>query len=422
MKISFLGVKRRIDNIMPKIKRENIEVTPYVYQSIDEIPNILENIKDTDGFLFTGKYPYGIAKDHLRADIPCVYLSFDESCFLTTLLKIRHHPEKISVDTINPDIIKKVYSELNSDILKFDSIHFDFKTNIYDIADFHEHNYKSDSETTIFTCLYTVYDELSKRKIPAVLINHTHFSINRGIENLLTKYYFYNSKNSYPAVIIIKIANYNEILGKVLNEFKLQKMLIKLHEQLLFFQEDISAFLMNRSDDTYTFFTTRYFVEKYTNNYRHFPLRRDIYNKFGIKFKISIGFSANPQTAYYNAKSSFALLENGNDTVVRTEEGKIINILSSDYNEFSLQTTDKKLKEIAEKTGIGLINLTKIKNMLKVCKKTEFSAFDIARELNTSIRTGNRIINSLKDVNLAEETGLEQPHRGRPRKIFKIKI
>jgi hypothetical protein len=420
MNISFLGVKRRIENILPKIERANINITPYIYNDVKDIPGILKDIKDTEGFLFTGKYPYSIAKDYIRADIPSVYLIFDESCFLTTLLKTKKHPYKISADTIDKNIITKVYKELNLNLQKIDHISFDFNTNIADIANYHQKKYLSDNETTIFTCLYTVYDELLKRNIPAILVNHTHFSINRGIENLLTKFYFHNSKNSYPAVIILKISNYNEILGKVLNEFKLQKMLLKLYEQLLFFQEELSAFLMNRTEDTYTFITTRYFVERYTDNYKNFPLKMEIFNKFGIKFKISVGYSANPQTAYYNSKSSMALLEKEHEIIVRTEDGKIIYIRDEIYSELSMQTTDGYLKNISEKTGIGLINLTKIQNMIKMHNKKEFSAFDIARELNISLRTGNRIINGLKKSNLAVETGLEQPPKGRPRKIYKI--
>ncbi len=260
MKIALLGVQRRINNILQKMQKQPFEVIPYVYKNAQHLPDILKKITDVDGFLFTGRYPYNIAKKFLDSEFPAEHLEFDETCFGVTLFKMPKIPREISIDTIKINVIKNIYHELNIEIKKIYSTFLGDTVSVENIVDFHIKNLEENKDVVIFTCLFSVFDRLKKRSIPAILLNHTFFSIQRGIENLIKKYYFYNSKSSYPAVGIIKIYNYNELLKKHKNEFNLQKFLLKFHENILNFQEKTAAFLIERNEDTFFFISTRYLI------------------------------------------------------------------------------------------------------------------------------------------------------------------
>ncbi len=421
MKIALLGVKRRIDNILKKIQNPTVEILPYVYNRADNIPEIINNIKNVDCFLFTGRYPYQIAKKALNIEFPMGYLEFDETCFTTELFKLKNIPDKISIDTIDEKVIKNIYQELNHTLKKINSISLSDKISIDDIVNFHIENKNQDSSTTIFTCLFSVYDKLKSKKINAILLNHTFFSIHRGIENLIKKCYFYNSKSSYPAAGIIKISNYSELLKKYKNEFHLQKFLLDFHYDVLNFQEKISAFFIEKGEDAYYFISTRYLIEKYSNNYTIFPIVNNAYSKFLINLKIAIGYGLNPQSAFHNAKNILPLLDEKKINIaIATESGKIITISKFNCINFDTISTDSYLQEISKHTGIGITNLSKIKSFLLKKQTNRTTIFELSKELNITTRSGSRIINKLLENNYAKEIGIEQPIKGRPRRVFSI--
>ena len=262
---------------------------------------------------------------------------------------------------------------------------------------------------------------MKKKNITAILLNHTYFSIQRGIENLIKKYYFYNSKSSYPAVGIIKIDNYDKLLKKYKNEFHLQKFLLNFQEKLIEFQEKIAAFSIERNEDTYLFLSTRCLIEKYSNTYKIFPIINEVFSKYSIELKIAIGYGLNPQTAFHNAKNTLSYIGSEKYNIaISTESGQIITFSRSESISFETVTTNQVILDISKRTGLGISTLSKIKAFLLKKQSNNTTVFELSQELNITTRSGSRIMNKLLEKNFAKEIGIEQPAKGRPRRVFEI--
>ncbi len=426
MKIALVGAKRRIDQILESWSNgENIvDLIPYRYNHYKEVVDVVKKIDNVDGILFTGKLLYEIIRTTLNTSVVLDYLEFDESCLMKILFPYAEKlPDKISVDTISRNTIRNVYKELGARIRHIRTTYLSRSVSLEDIVRFHINNYENVDGIKLFTCFYTVHESLKEEGIPCDLVSHTYFSIRKGIDKIMNKIYFRDSNKVQPAVGVIQIDNFNKLSTRFVNEFKLQKILLKLHEEILDFQDQLSSFVINRSIDSYYFISTRSLIEEYTDNYRDFPLLYEIFSKFNFTVSIGIGYGTTPMSAYHNAKEALVLAqETGNSIKILTDAGDVITPKGTAWNVYRTRITDKSLKEISKKTGIGPVNITKIIGFLERNQKRNITAYELSKALHITKRSGGRLIAKLVSAGLAKEVGLEQPPRGRPRKIYKVEL
>ncbi|MCD6188553.1 MAG: hypothetical protein J7K09_10355 [Desulfuromusa sp.] len=426
MNIALVGVDKRITEILnlTKLMSLPIEITAYSYSIYTELPEIIPTIKNVDGILFAGNFPYMLSVDEIDKSIPVTFLEFDETGVMKLIasLPLNQAPKAISIDSVQGSVVQHVYRELNLPLTEVSAVRRSKSLTVEDIADFHITNYKKNPETSILTCLFSVNEYLKNQNYPCTLINHTYFSVLKGVNKIIDAINFKNSSGNHPAVIIIKIDK-GEKKKTEQNEFRSQRFLYKYLDYMLDFQEKLQSFVFNKGSENYYLISTRNLIEEYTNNYRDFPLLYDVFVKFGFTISVGVGYGMNPINAFSNATEALEIATQAGNTVkVLTDSGQVISPVGQKNSPYNVKNFDKKIIQIAERSGITAENISKIFTILERQGSNHLTAYDLSKALGTTTRSGNRLISKLFHAGYAKESGIEQPAKGRPRGVYELQF
>ena len=150
---------------------------------------------------------------------------------------------------------------------------------------------------------------------------------------------------------------------------------------------------------------------------------KEDFEKIGEKLLIGIGEGHTIFQAEKNARVALKLSLNQEGKIFYSNgekiRGPLLNVEELEYKSVS----DEKIKNIADEIGISPIYLEKIKGMIKKQKKDSFTSIEIAKILNITPRSVNRIVKKIIEKDYAESVQVENSvTAGRPRRIIKFKI
>ncbi|MCF6265940.1 MAG: hypothetical protein L3J57_05235 [Desulfuromusa sp.] len=426
MNIALVGVDKRTVEILnlTKLMSLPIEITAYPYSVYTELKEIIPTIKNVDGILFAGNFPYVLSVNEIDKSIPTAFLEFDETGIMKLMASLPFHqvPKAISIDSVQGAVVKHVYRELNFPLTEVSAVQRSKSLTVEDIAKFHIYNYRKNPETSILTCLFSVNKYLEDQNYPCTLINHTYFSVLKGVNKIINAINFKNSSGNHPAVVIIKIDKCEKKKPEQ-NEFRSQRFLYKYFDYLLDFQEQLQSFVFNRGSENYYLISTRNLIEEYTNNYQDFPLLYDVFVKFGFTISVGIGYGMNPINAFTNATEALEIaIKTGNTVKVLTESGQVISPVDQKDSTYNIKKFDEKIIRFSEKSGITAENISKIFTILERQGSNHLTAYDLSKALGTTTRSGNRLIGKLFQAGYAKESGIEQPAKGRPRRVYELQF
>lgn len=426
MNIALVGVDKRIAEILNLTKLMSLpfKISAYPYGHYSEIAKIIPTIKNVDGILFAGNFPYVRSQHLIASSLPSAFLEFDETGIMKLIASfpLDQAPRAVSIDSVQGSVIKHVYRELNFPLTEVSAVRRSKSLTVEDIANFHIANYKKNPETFILTCLFSVNEYLKNQNYPCTLVNHTYFSVLKGVHKIVNAINFKNSSGNHPAVVIIKIDKGKQKKTEQ-NEFRSQRFLYKYLDYMLDFQEKLQSFVFNKGSENYYLISTRNLIEEYTNDYRDFPLLYDVFVKFGFTISVGIGYGMNPINAFSNATEALGIAtQTGNTVKVLTDSGQVISPVEHKNNTYNIKKFDKKIIRISEKSGITAENISKIFTVLERQGSNHLTAYDLSKALGTTTRSGNRLMVKLFNAGYAKEAGIEQPAKGRPRRVYELKI
>jgi len=426
MNIALVGVDKRITEILNLTKLMSLpfEITAYPYKHYTELPKIIPAIKNVDGILFAGNFPYALSLDKIDRSLPSAFLEFDETGIMKLIASSPpgQAPRAVSIDSVQGSVIKHVYRELNFPLTEVSAVRRSRTLTVEDIANFHIANYKKNPETFILTCLFSVNEYLKNQNYPCTLINHTYFSVLKGVHKIIDAINFKNSSGNHPAVVIIKIDK-GEQKKSEHDEFRSQRFLYKYLDYMLDFQEKLQSFVFNKGSENYYLISTRNLIEEYTNDYRDFPLLYDVFVKFSFTISVGIGYGMNPINAFSNATEALEIaVQAGNTVKILTDSGQVISPVNPKDSTYNIKKFDKKIIQISEKSGITAENISKIFTILERQGSNHLTAYDLSKAFGTTTRSGNRLVSKLFHAGYAKESGIEQPAKGRPRRVYEIQF
>lgn len=425
MRIALVGVENRINEILRLTHRIQlpIEITPFPYQGYQEVAELVKGLTEYDGILFSGFFPYSLAVKGLDEAIPTAYLEFNE----TSLIKLFYQdwggrpPQTISLDSLVRPVIVHAYQELNLELDEIYLLSRDKTLTVEKVAAFHKQNAATNPDVQIITGWYSSHQQLLEAGFSSHLLTHTYFSVMGGLNSMINTVNFKDSSGNHPAVCIIQIDQFEQLSKTIGNELKVQQLLYRLKSYLLDFQEQLLAFSFEERNDRFSFSTTRKLIEHYTDHYREFPLLYEVYSRFHLTVSIGIGFGLNPMGAYAHAKEALSLaLQQGNSARVLTDGGRVISPSTDESLIYQQKNFSQATLQAAEGSGIGPSNISKIVAVLSKRGSHHITAFDLAKSLGLTMRSGTRLMSQLLQAGYAHESGVEQPRRGRPRKVYHI--
>lgn len=428
---SSVGTIERIINVakaMDGIKKVEFMAFPYV--EIEEVPGILnENKTKVAGWIFSGPNPYTAAKPYLGKDDNAVFCNVTGTeifkCILEMICERKSTALRISMDCPNSDILtnKESVGELNvaREMVLFYEYTIPFVVD--DIIQEHVKRWKSGEIDGVVTTLHAVHMALEKHHLPVRRLMVTTTSIRQAVSVLMEKLNGLYFKNSQVGLEIIKINNFEKLIERAGDSYKLQMMELKIKERLIYLCREINGYLSEKGNGHYEIFSSRGLLEQ------HVQVLQDIIDEISLSMDIDIvagiGFAATVFTAQLNACRAVRQGESkgAKGIVIVDDDGRVVEAVGQERElKYRVFSEDKVLLEQLNKANVGIKTYQRIVAAVQKMGWENFTAPMLAIQLDMTDRNVRRILTGLLKADLVECIGEEAfSTRGRPTRKYQLK-
>lgn len=401
--ISSLAFKDRLISISQEV--ENIQLEFYIYNTPDETPKLMKTIKPCDVLLFSGTLPYLYAKPLLTNwPIPWTYLKQDEFAISTSILSVlaKHHIQlsQLSIDVINSKHVKNVLDDIeyNGSQPFVQEIHIEEHFNM--IYQRHRKLWDEGKIRFVITSIHSIYDALIAEGIPAMRMHDSNSSIIHRLEETKVLSKMTKSESAKAVVGILEFSESNED-----KQLILQKVVTATH-----------ASYQKMDTNHFELFTTFGHIQ---NAFQH-NLLESIFNITQYPIKLTFGYGESILEAQENAKRAldFAL---PNAIYIMSENKELQGPFPNQPIVLSLQTKDPYVLQMAKETKLSPLNISKIMAFSVSRQSLQFTAVDLAKYLQVTRRSTERILKKLVEHGYAKVVGEEMSYQqGRPRAIYEL--
>ncbi len=400
----------------------------FVYNSLEEIHCILAaHAGDVDGWLFTGPNPYYAVRDQLPTEDNIAYGQTTGLEVYKYLLEYMYetHREKLRVSVDCPQSEGTFFQEALSLLeIPVDEIYFQQYTMPYDVLNIvaqHERLWQAHKVDVAFTTLHSVQMQLEKRCIPCKRIEVSRSSRRQAICTLEQKMTGLSFRNSQLGMICIEIKDYDEVVSRLGNYYKLQQLELRISARVLDFCQKIDGYLAEKANGRYEIFASRGFIEKYGNELQ------DVLTKlqfdYHIGFLSGVGLAATVYGALLNAHKALANARRDDKLLVMVaEDGKVVEAFGTNQEiRYQAETDEPLLTARLRKANVAIQTYSRIVFIVRKMGWSVFTAAQLAQQLNVTSRNIQRILAGLKKASLVLETGQESlSRRGRPAKMYRL--
>lgn len=402
--------------------RQKCNITYLPYTTLAQLTDIyMAKAQQFDGLLFSGRYNYLYAVNHIGAVIkPHVTFELTEQDYYKTFTKLFYeHPNldirRLLMESPTAEInFSDVFTKGGPRFFNLDISSPNTLPNAYEKVTNQAYTlWKSGEIDYVITRFTNVSNSMKEMGIPFEILTPSPASMLDCVDKLCGLVQSQRLTKTLSVCGVVTLAEENKhhaaLLLKILNEFNAANgMQLVIRKNLNF----------------YEIITSNEVLLDITQNYSNCLLRQYLKEKLaGISVFVGWGVGWDMVQAYKNAHSAlqavkvdpqhFAFLINEkNERVGPLAEGR----------SFVLQTTPtKEIARLSRKLGISALNLQKLMNMYKKQGTNRFSSSDLAYHMNITTRSANRIFKKLVEYNFA--TVVENSHltlRGRPSFVYQI--
>ncbi len=427
MRIAIIGPRDLVNKVLSVGKEfHDLEMTPFGYSIETEAPTIVERNQHLfDGILFTGPIPYYLCTSKINRLIVWDYIPYRSTGLIMSILGVlKRFPEyikrefSISVDTLAESEVTEIISEVQVPIKHVYTKEFSPHTNAnQDFCSFHEEMYKKNKVDVCITCLKSTYKILKKKGIPAFAVVPSVHTIRGTLQKII-----FEMKSNKMELLrtVVGIIALDELPS---TPVKRHKDLMRIYNVLLEYANKKDLLVFPRMESSFILIETYGQLMMDTDSFTHNPLREQIFTSTGLDIRIGYGVGPNASLAedYAMKAIEFAKREGkkrcyifDGTTVIglRDEEG---------IGSFEVESGDKNMTILSERTGLSISNLSRVMKALKMLDGY-FSATDLASVLRISPKTARRIIAKIIKVGLIQEVRTRSNiGAGRPAKIYTYK-
>lgn len=427
IKIGVIGPIEIVENIQEAL-RSFPNFTPVFRASnqITDAPIFARELMDqVEVLLFSGYYPYKIAKQSVEFSVPVHYVPLTGTGLYRSLYHLNRHKKRgcFSIDTLAERAAEKVLYELGE---PYASMHYygGVSYQVDEMIQFHRETYEQGASDGALTGVMAVSDALKSLGIPNEWVTPTIQDITVSLERALLSTEKRRDKESQIVVGLIQIDDYNQLVGLSPSEFDVQKLKLEIHRMLLDYVGYLEGYLTSLGGDEYLFVTTRGIFERETRGYKSIPILTDAKKTLGVPLSIGVGFGQSANEAGTHARLALRQSkEFGGDIcfIVREDRSVIGPVELNHPMVYELSITDNELLQTAEKAGMTAAYMSKLMAQVTRLGKTEYTAQELASILGVTIRSAHRILLQWLDAELVEIVGAEKvSSKGRPRQIYRL--
>lgn len=408
---------RSFPNFTPVFRASNeiLDASAFAEELMDQV----------EVLLFSGYYPYKIAKENVAFTIPVHYIPLTGTGLFRSLFRLYHHRkmERLSIDSFLSQGVNQVLQEVGE---PFTTIHYYEGTpfQLEEMVAFHRAKYEQNISDGALTGVKKVADELTRLNIPNDWVVPTVQDITVSLERALLSTEKRRNKDSQIVFGLIQIDDYRQLLEKSTSEHGIQRWKLEIQRMFLDYVGCLEGHLTSLGGDEYLFVTTRGIFERETRGYKTIPILLEAKKKLGISLSVGVGFGQSANEAGTHARLALRQSkEFGGDIcfIVREDRSVIGPVEMSHPMIYELSITDETILTRAEKAGMTAAYMSKLMAQVTRLGKMEYTAQELAAILGVTIRSSHRILLQWLDAELVEIVGIEKISlKGRPRQIYRL--
>lgn len=429
IKLGIIGEEHSI-NIIKEVIEEYSDYEASFFIDSDEsktLKIITGNQEKVDVWLVFDQNNYLRIEKWGQVKKPVYYIPYRGASFYKTLCSALYQNYKISelsIDTIPYYDITRGLNDMGIEYTVINNLtDTDGNLSLADYLAFHCHLFKQGTTKAAITKSYYVKTLLEQKGIPAFCILPMRVTI-RNILNLILSHF--RIKELQASQIAVQVFSFNLLDDKdsFYSVDDLYSKKIAISQKLISYTKNIRGSLKSANEGNFYIFTTRGNLEQLTNNFTNIPNLTILCDLHKNLRACGIGIGNTASEAEYNAVialkhacaapkgSWYVVLDN------KTISGPLGSVQQLDY-----QYASEKLEEVSKKTSLSQATISKICQAIKVYGRNELNALELATVMQILPRSARRILACLAEHSYAEEIRYEMPeNKGRPRKIYKIKL
>ncbi|QGP92055.1 hypothetical protein MGLY_14110 [Neomoorella glycerini] len=415
-----------------QLSRDTAGITPVTlpYKHEGETLSLVEkHDSQVDGFLFTGFLPYHETRKAGITSKPIFFYPINGTSLYRVFFIMKFHQgidiTRISIDTLKRDEVREVYRELELD-------YSNLYVNEKDLTEFSQEQYFNFHKSLFLqgvtvgavTAINSVYERLKSEGIPAFKVIPTLYAMKETLKFIQAAAQAYTAESNQIIIQIIDIEDYN-LNGPELASLEKRQRKLNLYQELLNYARNYQASVLPTEGDQFVILITKGIFREYTNFYEDIPIIYEIEKKLAMGISMGIGMGRSALEAEENAREALLLSKQkkGRNAYIINQDKQVIGpIGNGEKLDFNLKSDDQRLVGLAEKTGLSIATLTRIQSLIKKLQRDAVTATEIQEGLGITLRTANRVLQKLSSCDIAIKVGLEQPARGRPRQVYRIKL
>ena len=429
IKLGIIGEEHPI-NILKEVidEYDDYAINIFIDSTESNTLNIItEHQNDVDAWLVFDQTNYLRIEKWGQAQKPVYYIPYRGASFYKTLCSAIYHNYKIedlSIDTIPYYDITRGLNDMQIEYSVINHIADEGSNFIIEkYLDFHRQLFKKGITKAAITKSYYIKTLLEKENIPAFCIIPMRVTI-RNILNLILSHF--RIKRLQECQIAVQVFSFN-LLGDKDNFYSVDDLYSKeiaTSQKLISYTKNINGSLKPANEGNFYIFTTRGNLEQLTDNFTNIPNLPILHDLNKNLRACGIGVGSSASEAEYNAVIALkhACSDQKGSWYVVLDDKTISGPLGS-AQQLDYQYASAQLNEISKKTSLSQATLSKIYHATKIYGRDELNAQELAATLQILPRSARRILTTLTEHGYAEEIRSEMPEtKGRPRKIYKIKL
>ncbi|MGE7929765.1 hypothetical protein [Lysinibacillus xylanilyticus] len=394
---------KRINSIAQNI--ENIQIDFYLYNQPTEAPVLLKEMKPCDALLFGGTLPYLHAQSALsELPIPWNYIKQDETAISTTLLSlIANHAvplNRISIDVMDLAIVENVLTEIEYCGPKPYIQPISITKPTQSILQHHIALWEANSVDFVITSIHSVFDELQALQIPAMRMLDATNSIVQCLEETKSQSLLTKSESVKAVVGLLEAPE-----DKPIDYNMLTQITAATHATY----KEISPY-------SFELYTTAGHLQKALEKEN----LQNLLQQTDKPFKLAFGYGHSIFEANQNAKNALTFTKPF-EIYILDEHKNLLGPFPKSEVRLALKTDDPYVLQMAKKTGLSPLNISKIIHFSRERQSAQFTSHNLSEYLQVTRRTTERIIKKMVDNGYAKVVGEEMTHQqGRPRTIYEL--
>lgn len=413
------------------------QVVGRAYSRVEEAPALARELdRICQVLLFTGRVPYSLARAHGHLAATMRYVPHSGAdLYRTLVLLLREHRgdlPRISLDTIQPTIVREAYEDLGLDpprhILGLEAEDDPERIRASaEITAFHRRLAEAGEVDVCVTCLGEVDGALRDAGVRTWRIAHTRAVLREALDAAALQARLAITETTQPAAVILASdgpAGGAGVAGDGHGSYDVQRRRLRAREAAIDLAERLQGRLGDLDEDTFIIQTNRGAIDaavaRLVAGYGG-PLDPD---RSASGLRMGIGMGATVSGAEENARRALVMSERDGDLHVAAADGTVTRVGRTGHAEtLRLRETDVAMARLARQLGLGPLALTRLTRALRQLDASAVTAAELAQAYGIEARSARRLMTALQRAGIAIPQGRQGgPRAGRPQTVYRIDV